>query len=54
MEEEIKDKIRKLPVEKVEKVKEVLKEIKRLKEEGKNEFDDEVLSRYMEFRGLLK
>jgi len=52
--EEIKEKIRKLPMEKIEEVKRILREIKKLKEAGKDEYDNDILSKYMEFKILLK
>ena len=52
--EEIKEKIRKLPMEKIEEVKRILREIKKLKEAGKDEYDNDILSKYMEFKILLR
>lgn len=51
---QIKERIRKLPREKIEKVKEVLKEIKRLKGEGKDEMDNEMLKTFLKFKQLIK
>jgi len=52
-ESRIKEKIRKLPKERIEQVKKVLKEIKYLKEQGKDELDNEMLKKFLEFKQLI-